>query len=428
MIKPAKENETKSEHIENRITVDEKGHLIIPEAIKKFMGAENHADMKIVVKKDRVELYPNIHSLSKVYIEPTTLCNLSCKTCVRNTWEESIGEMSLETFDRLIDQLKSFKYLQTIMFGGFGEPTYHKNIQYMIGKAKTIAEKVEMVSNGTLLDDNMLQGFIDNKLDTLWVSFDGTSEKLFEEIRSGANYTNVVESLLKLKTLNSKSEHKVKVGITFVLMQDNIGELTSLKKIANYLGANMVSVSNVIPYSEDMSRQTLYNMSISQLDETKILNTFEMSLPLIDINKNTQEHLNQLYKSNQNISIMRRDMFNVRDECRFIKERCTFVRWDGEISPCMGLLHSNTTYINSGRTERCAKNYSLGNIIDTPLLEIWHSKEYIDFRNKVDAFDFSPCHLCGGCHFSEENEEDCFGNSFPTCGGCLWAQGVIQCP
>ncbi len=26
------------------------------------------------------------------------------------------------------------------------------------------------------------------------------------------------------------------------------------------------------------------------------------------------------------------------------------------------------------------------------------------------------------------NEEDCFGNTFPTCGGCLWAQGVIRCP
>jgi len=26
------------------------------------------------------------------------------------------------------------------------------------------------------------------------------------------------------------------------------------------------------------------------------------------------------------------------------------------------------------------------------------------------------------------NLEDCFGNSAPTCGGCLWAQGLIQCP
>jgi hypothetical protein len=28
----------------------------------------------------------------------------------------------------------------------------------------------------------------------------------------------------------------------------------------------------------------------------------------------------------------------------------------------------------------------------------------------------------------ERYEEDCYGNTFPACGGCLWAQGVIQCP
>ncbi|MEX0973885.1 MAG: hypothetical protein WD024_00830 [Bacillota bacterium] len=30
--------------------------------------------------------------------------------------------------------------------------------------------------------------------------------------------------------------------------------------------------------------------------------------------------------------------------------------------------------------------------------------------------------------YSEKNQEDCTGNKFPTCGGCIWAQGVIQCP
>jgi cholesterol oxidase len=38
------------------------------------------------------------------------------------------------------------------------------------------------------------------------------------------------------------------------------------------------------------------------------------------------------------------------------------------------------------------------------------------------------CTFCGGCDMSESNVEDCFGNEFPTCGGCLWSQGVVQCP
>jgi len=47
----------------------------------------------------------------------------------------------------------------------------------------------------------------------------------------------------------------------------------------------------------------------------------------------------------------------------------------------------------------------------------------------LQNFAFAPCTFCGGCDLSETNEEDCIGNDiFPVCGGCLWAQGIIQCP
>lgn len=41
-------------------------------------------------------------------------------------------------------------------------------------------------------------------------------------------------------------------------------------------------------------------------------------------------------------------------------------------------------------------------------------------------FQFGPCTFCGGCDLSESNEEDCLGKTFPICGGCLWAQGMIH--
>ena len=46
----------------------------------------------------------------------------------------------------------------------------------------------------------------------------------------------------------------------------------------------------------------------------------------------------------------------------------------------------------------------------------------------LQEFNFSPCIQCGGCDFFESNQEDCIGSPMPACGGCLWAQGVIQCP
>jgi hypothetical protein len=70
----------------------------------------------------------------------------------------------------------------------------------------------------------------------------------------------------------------------------------------------------------------------------------------------------------------------------------------------------------------------IGNVLERDLKDLWGDREYTAFRDRVQRFDFSPCTFCGGCDLSERNEEDCFGSPFPTCGGCLWAQGVIQCP
>lgn len=408
---------------------DENGQLVLPPEIIKILGIDAGANLRIVANKDRIEIYPNIHSLARIYIEPTSMCNLTCQTCVRNEWEEPMGEMDISVFNMIVEQLKEFKQLQSVMFGGFGEPTTHKDILYMIGKVKSLGIRAEMVTNGTLLDETMLKGLLENKLDTLWVSFDGADEEVFENVREGASYNSVVKNLKILKGLNKKSQHKIKVGIAFVVMEKNVDDLPKLPKLARTVGASMISVSNVLPYSREMAKQMLCNLAVYENNSSN--NTHDsiaISIPLIDWNSTTKEPLHNLLRFNKNVSVMTNKIGTEASKCRFIKDRCTFVRWDGMICPCMGLLHSYTTYLNGDGIEREITSFTLGSINLDSLKSIWDSKEYYDFREKVDKFDFSPCYACGGCFDAEKNYEDCFGNTFPTCGGCLWAQGVIQCP
>jgi hypothetical protein len=70
----------------------------------------------------------------------------------------------------------------------------------------------------------------------------------------------------------------------------------------------------------------------------------------------------------------------------------------------------------------------VGSIADEDICSIWNREDYRQFRARVRRFEFSPCVDCGGCYMSESNEEDCFGSTFPACGDCLWAHGVIVCP
>jgi hypothetical protein len=103
------------------------------------------------------------------------------------------------------------------------------------------------------------------------------------------------------------------------------------------------------------------------------------------------------------------------------------IAWHGGLSPCLPLLHDHTSYLAEDRP-RFSKAYFVGSLKENTLLELWENGDYLAFREKVQRFDFAPCAVCGGCDLSLENRQDCYGNTFPTCGGCLYAQGIVRCP
>jgi MoaA/NifB/PqqE/SkfB family radical SAM enzyme len=102
------------------------------------------------------------------------------------------------------------------------------------------------------------------------------------------------------------------------------------------------------------------------------------------------------------------------------------IAWNGDASPCWPLMHNHTSYLH-GKPRKVNKHI-IGSVRERSLEELWLDQAYLNYREKVQRFAFAPCTFCGGCELSEANEEDCMGNEAPACGGCLWAQGVIQCP
>lgn len=403
-------------------------HISLPPAVLESLGWPAGVEMQLVFGNDRLELLPSIHELGRLYIEPTTRCNLSCRTCVRQEWDEPKGDMDMRLFDRLLGQLREFSVLRSVMFGGFGEPTTHNDILHMVGAVKSLGLRAELTTNGTLLDRAMLAGLLAARLDTLWVSFDGTGQACFDAIRDGADFNGVVQNLATLQALQERSGHKIELGIAFVAMRSNVGDLAHLPRLARAVGAKRVSVSNVLPYTWDMQAEMLCPGVLSNSGSGSGARDITVSLPFLDLNDDTKDPLFGLLRSGASLSVLSNNIGQLARQCRFIKDRCTFVRWDGAVSPCMGLLHSHVAYTKRTQAERRVKAYSLGDVVRDTLPDIWQSAEYRGFRERVNAFDFSPCSACGGCQYSETNEADCIGNTFPTCGGCLWARGVIQCP
>ncbi len=402
-----------------------KGRLDLPAGLVKKLGAAPGARLEIRLRDGYLQIKPNIHSLSRLYIEPTSRCNLACRTCIRNTWKEPMGDMSRPHFERLVSQIKDFPHLESVMFAGFGEPTAHPDILRMIRAVKSLGLRTEITTNGTLLDGPMIDGLRRAGLDMLWASFDSAGEKGFEDIRRGAKFGPIVAALKTLQAGNVRSRHKVRIGISFVVMRRNVADLQCLDDLAREVGAEKVLVSNILPYSADMEREMLCALTLSTATFSSAAKT-EITLPRMDVTSDTRDTILRLLRGYENLNLMGNPIFAETNHCRFIEGRTAFIRWDGQVAPCLGLLHGYTTFLYG--YERNIKPHGFGDIGRKKLAGIWRSRDYRNFREKVRKFDFAPCHICGGCNLLESNEEDCLGNTFPACGGCLWAQGIIQCP
>jgi len=416
----ASDGETRSElRVEN-------GSLTVPPELEKKLGLAPGARLDIVFNGGRAEVRPNIHSLNRLYIEPTTRCNLTCRTCIRNTWDEPMGDMEADVFERVASQLSRFPHLESVMFGGFGEPSAHPRILDMIRAVKRGGLRAEMTTNATLLDDALVDALLRERLDSLWISFDGTMAESFEKIRIGASLPRVLENVERLGLKNGREGQVMDIGVAFVLMKANLGDVKHLDRLARSLGARRILVSHVIPYSEAMEKEMLCLQTLTLETFTFAPGKTELSLPRLDFNNTTRETIFSLFQGYENLTFMGNRIAVEARRCRFVHDRTAFVRWDGKVSPCMGLLHSYRTFLYG--LERRVRFHDFGDVRTGDLFDIWNSKAYTEFREKVRAFEYSPCHVCGGCHLLERNEEDCYGNTFPACGGCLWAQGIIQCP
>ena len=286
------------------------------------------------------------------------------------------------------------------MFGGFGEPTVHPDILNMIAAVKGLGLRVEMVTNGTRLDDAMLAGLMKSGLDTLWVSFDGASEACFEGIREGADYGRVVASLKRLREMNAKGPAPDRGRHRLRRHEEEHRRPAEDRPAHRGRRGEPRLREQRPPVQRRMEREMVCGLAVSLETFASVPGKTEISLPRLDINNLTKDAIFELLRGYDNLTLMGNPVRTEIKSCRFIRERCTFVRWDGKVSPCMGLLHDHTTYLNGN--ERKIEAYVLGDVLRGDLFDTGTRKEYREFREKVDAFDFSPCHACGGCNHLDQ--------------------------
>jgi MoaA/NifB/PqqE/SkfB family radical SAM enzyme len=169
--------------------------------------------------RDRSPVLPEI-----VQIESTNICNAKCVFCPRDEMERKQGVMDMALFRRIADECAALGITHVRMHN-YGEAFVDRQLVEKIRYAKQIGIKeVGLISNGSLISDEVARGMIEAGLDAINISLDAAGKEVFERTRVGLKYDKVIGAIERILAIRKElGKTRPKLILSFV-RQDNSAE------------------------------------------------------------------------------------------------------------------------------------------------------------------------------------------------------------
>jgi radical SAM protein with 4Fe4S-binding SPASM domain len=176
----------------------------------------------------------------------TERCNLKCRHCYQN---EVLPEMTFtqicDGISNICNAIESWKkeynidISPVIHFTG-GEPLIRRDIFQIIRHAQSSGLSVSLMSNGTLITDEIARQLKENGIKDIQISLDGL-EEVHDSIRGKGSFQRTVRGIEKL------IKSGVDTNINLTLSRLNSHQLPGMIKLAEDIGISAVSFSRLVP-------------------------------------------------------------------------------------------------------------------------------------------------------------------------------------
>ena len=140
---------------------------------------------------------------------------------------------------------------------------------------------------------------------------------------------------LQLKKLEQKRKLP-QVGLAFVAMRANVAEFPELLRWGLRHHVRKYSVSNLLPHTAELKEKILFRRSLYNLNFGA-----EVELPRLDYDEDTLKLLQAVLREDALPLFEEKASQRRRDSCPFVQKGSTSIRWDGQVSPCLPLLHTH---------------------------------------------------------------------------------------
>lgn len=319
----------------------------------------------------------------RYFFELTYQCNLNCPYCYIGC-ERKKDELSTQEWFNVIEQIPWYSFVTLVG----GEPLMRKDFVQILEKtAKKTFGKLNVVTNGILINDEIIDAFIRTKMMLLSVSLDGygvnhdknrNKEGIFEKI------------ILNLEKLNSKKgSDKPMVDIKTIVLEDNLDDIVRLYKLCEEMNFDFLSISFL--RNNDLKQNSILRETFGEEFYAKkypIKPYFDMEhfkevyRQIIAIKGKTQLRFSPKFEGGDTLAKVEKFFAYSEDKpIQEIYEPCKYpfsnmmINPQGDVYPCLSL--------------------KIGNVREKSLKEVFNEPKICCFRKNLKASKvFESCQMC----------------------------------
>jgi len=282
----------------------------------------------------------------QIDLDISNRCNLACITCFHSIKRfKPAQDMTMETFRKVLDQAEGVS--STITFGNHGEPFLHKDILTMIREVKDRGFFLNIINNGSLLNQERAQALINCGADRVSFSLDSVDPEVYPNVRKGGNLKKTLSNILNFLKMNYEQGLKIYVNISAVN-------------------------SRLAQSSKIDIRDFFANLPVHVVYTSDILNFH--------------------------------DLLAIREETKFVQRGYDKINDPTEIPICLNGFDRILIRPN-GNASLCPIDWDcvhiLGNIHNTPYYDLWNNDKAYQFRNALISRDYSTIEqekvMCSAC-------------------------------
>ena len=301
--------------------------------VNRFIKSKNAVAAGVSYFKSRIRKKSSISVMPvAVGIEISGLCNLRCPecSCGSGIMTRKGGLMDIGLYKKIILELRPYLYHINLYFQG--EPMLHPQFFEFLNESVEI--KITVSTNGHYLSEENSLKLARSGLSKIIISLDGMDEETYSMYRQGGEFEKVVRGIRNVSQEIRRTGSSLKLEIQFLVNRHNEGQIHSVRRFSEEVGATL------------------------RLKSMQIIN---------------KEHLESWLPHNEKFKRYKKDETDFKIKSS-LNNHCLrlwlnpVITWDGKVVPCC--FDKNADHI-------------LGDLKKDTFRTIWHGEQYRMFRDSV---------------------------------------------